>query len=88
MLWCSQVKITRAFSVSEENGDVSWWASHPRSCDGIDWRGKRAACASTAEKSLHFRQHAVSSEEDGLTACARPVWPDEVPLSFGFEAMI
>jgi hypothetical protein len=46
------------------------------SCDGIPSRGKRAACASAAEKSRHRRHEPA----DGAAADV------ELPLSFGFEA--
>lgn len=47
--------MTRALSVWDGNGAVSSFASQDRSCVGRDVRGYRAAWASAAEKSRHFR---------------------------------
>lgn len=71
-------------SVNDEKGDVSDCASHPRSCDGIDCRGKRAACVSTAEKSRHFKQAPWPDAADTADAVA----PFVVPAAalFGFDA--
>jgi len=63
------VKIARALSVVDGKGAVSWLASHPTSKDGKDCRGKRAACASAAEKSRQCR-HEVAGAEDAAGAVA------------------
>lgn len=47
--------MTRALSVSDGNGPVSSFASQDKSCVGRDVRGYRAAWASAAEKSRHFK---------------------------------
>ena len=46
----------RAWSVGEEKGAVSCWASQERSVDGREERGNRAAWLSAALKSRHLRQ--------------------------------
>ena len=60
------MNIARALSVSEEKGDVSCTASHPRSDDGIVVLGKREACESGPEKSRHFRHDPVGPPTFGF----------------------
>lgn len=50
------MKIALALSVGEGNGSVKLRASQFTSCEGIDWRGKRAAWLSGPEKSRHRMQ--------------------------------
>lgn len=69
------MKIARALSVREGNGEVSRWASCCREVTCC--RGNRAAWLSGAEKSRQIRQ----PDGWGVMVC-------EWPLSFGFVACI
>ena len=56
----------RAWSVGDEKGAASCWASHERSEEGREARGKRAAWLSAALKSRHLRQTPVTGPVRGF----------------------
>jgi hypothetical protein len=77
--------MARALSVNDGKGHVNDCASQPRSCEGIDCRGKRAAWASTTEKSRHLR-HESWEAKAGVAAAAAVVLFAPAPTLLGFEA--
>ena len=90
MLWCNQVKITRALSVAEAKGPVSCRASQSR--EGTVWRGNLAAWLSGWEKSRQRRQ-IVEVDDAGANDVKGNWgegmdWEERLGWNLGFEAII